>query len=226
MQEFILKNLINIFLIIFFIYGFIKGFGEGFLKKVLSFGSLILTVIITKYLTPIVATSIKDITNIESTLTSIIYDSITKSNSYDKLNVEFFKSIIDTDSIGKSIKDGLCTNIANSIINLICGILVFIIVLILIRIILKLLDVIDYIPVVGQFNKMLGGFLGVIEVIFIIWIIFTILSVLENIPKFSTFINYINESFIAKILYDNNLIKGFLSNLFANFNLSNILKKK
>ena len=66
------------------------------------------------------------------------------------------------------------TNIANGIINLMCGIAVFITVLVLVKLILKILDIVDYIPVVGQLNKMLGGVVGIAEFIMILWIFFTV----------------------------------------------------
>ena len=141
-----------------------------------------------------------------------------KSNVYDQLNVPILRDAIDTGNIQESIRDGLCTNIANAIINLICGIAVFIIVLILVKLALKVLDIIDYIPVVGQLNKILGGMFGIVEMIVITWILFTILRALENIPQVAVINNNIKESYIVSYLYNNNLIYNFLSNLFLSFN--------
>ena len=184
MQEFILKNLITIIFILLLIYGFIKGFAVGFLKKILSFGSIIVTIIATRFFTPSVSSFVKDVTNIESTLTALIYDSIIKNNFYDQINIPWLSGSVDTGSIQETIRSGLCTNIANAIINLACGIAVFIIVLILIKIVLKVLDIVDFIPVVGQLNKILGGVFGVFEMIFVVWIIFTIFRALEKNQEF------------------------------------------
>ncbi len=218
MQEIILKNLITIVFILFMIYSFVKGFKMGFVKKILSFGTIIITIIATKVFTPTIAGYVKDITNWESTLTTKIYDALMKSNVYDQLNVPILRDAIDTGNIQESIRDGLCTNIANAIINLICGIAVFIIVLILVKLALKVLDIIDYIPVVGQLNKILGGMFGIVEMIVITWILFTILRALENIPQVAVINNNIKESYIVSYLYNNNLIYNFLSNLFLSFN--------
>lgn len=217
MQELILKNLINIVFIILILYGFIKGFSEGFLKKVLSFGSIIVTIIATKYFTPIISGLVKDFTNIESTLTTIIYDVLINSTAYDKFNLGRFGGMLDTENLAKSIKDGLCTNVANALINLICGIIVFIVVLILIRLVLKALDVINYIPVIGQFNKLLGGVLGVIEIILLTWVIFTVIRGFENIPSVSILIEKIRSSSLVSFLYDNNIVYNFFSNLLNAF---------
>lgn len=219
-QEFILKNLITIVFIILLIYGFIKGFGEGFLKKILSFGSLILTIVLTKMFTPIVSNMVKDFTNIEATLSDMVYSLFIKSNAYDKINLEGLGKIINTGDIGGKIKENLCNGIANAIINLLCGIGVFIITLIIIKIIIKVLDIIDYIPMVGQFNKLLGGITGAFEIVVVLWIIFTILTVLSSVPQVEIFVKNIQKSYLVGFLYDNNPVYNFFSNLFLMFKKS------
>ena len=220
MQEFILKNLITIIFILLLIYGFIKGFAVGFLKKILSFGSIIVTIIATRFFTPSVSSFVKDVTNVESTLTALIYDSIIKNNFYDQINIPWLNGSIDTGNIQESIRSGLCTNIANAIINLVCGIGVFIVVLILIKIILKVLDIVDFIPVVGQLNKILGGAFGIFEMILIVWIVFTIFRALENVPQVKILTDNIKDSALVGYFYNNNFIFNFFANLFSAFSAS------
>lgn len=217
MQEFILKNLITIIFILFLVYGFIKGFAVGFLKKVLSFGSIIVTIIATRFFTPMVSNFVKDVTNIESTLTALIYDSIIKNNFYDQINIPWLNGSVDTGNIQESIRSGICTNIANAIINLVCGIIVFIVVLILIKIVLKILDIVDFIPVVGQLNKILGGAFGIFEMILIVWIVFTIFKALENVPQIKILTDNIKGSALVGYFYNNNFIFNFFANLFSAF---------
>lgn len=220
MQEFILKNLITIIFILLLIYGFMKGFAVGFLKKILSFGSIIVTIIATRFFTPVVSDFVKDVTNIESTLTAMIYDSIIKNNFYNQVDIPWLNSAIDTGSIQETIKNGLCTSIANAIINLSCGIAVFIIVMVLIKIVLKVLDIVDFIPVVGQLNKLMGGVFGVFEIVLVTWIVFTVFRALENIPQIEVVINNIKDSAMVGYIYNNNLVYNFFINLFSAFTVS------
>lgn len=217
MQEFILKNLITIIFIILLVLGFLKGFNEGLLKKVLSFATLITAIVLTKMFTPTVANIIKDVTNIESTLTAIIYNALVKSTSYDSLKIPFLQNAIDTGNIESTIRDGLCTNIANAFINLLCSIIIFIVALILIKFIIKLLDIIDYIPIVGQLNKLLGGALGILEVLLVVSIVFTILRVLEGSPQIKVLTDNIKDSALVGSIYKHNIVFNFLSNLFSSF---------
>lgn len=219
MQEFIFKNLILILFVLFLISGFIKGFSYGFLKKVLSLGSIIITIVATKFFTPVVSVMLKNVTNVEATLSDLLYKTIIESSTYDQLNLEGIANVFNTGDITESLKNTLCNNIANAIINLVCGIVVFIVVLFLVRLAIKVLDIVDYIPVVGQFNKLLGGVLGVIEVVLFTMIIFTILRVFEAIPQVGTLSENIKASPVIGPLYENNLIYNFFSNLFS------ILKK-
>ena len=225
MQEFILKNLITIIFVILLVYGFIRGFSQGFLKKILSFGALIVTIIVTKIFTPIVAEAVKDFTNVEATLSDMIYDVFINSSAYDKIDINGLSKIFNTGDIGSTIKNTLCINIANALINLVCGIGVFIFVLIVIRIVLAILDVVDYIPVVGQFNKILGGVLGVFEIIVFAWVVFTVLRILENVPQVSVIVENIKHSKLLWVLYDNNIIFNFFSNMFSIFKPKEISNK-
>lgn len=236
MQEFILKNLITILFIIFLVYGFVRGFSQGFAKRLLSIGSIIVAIIATKFLTPIVAGIVKDATSIESSLTDMFYNIVANTGYFDSLNLQvgganlnssngsimdfISKNIgglsigLNTEEILQSIKDTICVGIANAIINLVCGIVVFIAMLIVIKILVHALGIIDYIPILGQINKFLGGVLGVVEVIIAVWIILTIVRVLETVPQIGVLAKNINESFIIGYFYKNNLIYSFLSNLF------------
>ena len=217
MQEYILQNLITIIFILFVAYGFIKGFSLGLLKMLLSFGSIILTIIATRTFTPIFASVVKDVTNIESSLTSIIYDAIIKTNIYDSINIPWLGTAISTGSLENTIRDGLCTSIANGIINLMCGIVIFIVALIIIKILLKLLDVVNYIPLISQFNRILGGVLGVLQVILVVSIIFMVLKVLEAVPQVKMITDKIRDSYMVGYIYDNNIVYNFLSNIFNSF---------
>ena len=216
MQEFLLNNLITILFIIFVIYNFVRGFHIGLVKKILSIGTIILTIIATRFFTPIVASAVKDATNIEATLTAFIYDNLLKGNDFNSLNIPFLKDAVNTGNVESTMRDVLCNNIANAVINLLCGIVVFISVLLIIKILIKVFVLFNYIPVIGELNKILGGAFGVIEVLIIVSIIFTILRVLENISPINTIVENIKKSPIVGNIYENNVIFNYLSGLFSN----------
>ena len=79
----------------------------------------------------------------------------------------------------------------------------------------KALDVVNYIPLVGQLNKILGGVLGVVETIFIVWILFAVFRIFESVPQIKILVDNINSSFLLGPLYQNNFVYDFFANLFS-----------
>ena len=215
MEESMIKNLITIFFVILAVFSFYRGYVKGMIKMIISFASVIIAVILTRIFTPMVAETIKNVTNIESTLTSNIYKMMINTNLYDKVNIPWVKDALDTGNLEESIKNTLCTGIANAIINLVCGIAVFIVVLIVIKLIINILDVVNFIPVVGQLNKIFGGVLGVFETILILWLVFAILKVLGNIPEIKVIDDNISSAYIVGTLYNNNLVYNLFTKLLA-----------
>ena len=216
MQGFILENLITLLIIIYLAYGLIKGFNSGLLKLILSLGSLVVTIIITKTFTPMVASIVKDVTNIESTLTERIYNAFITTNTFDSFNLNLF-NIQNTGELNETIKNTICSNYANIIINIISGVGLFIASIIILKFVIKVLDIVDYIPMVGQLNKLLGAAAGVVQSLIIIWIIMVIIRVFENMPQVQNVIRNIQKSPIAWTIYTNNVIYDFLANLFPVF---------
>lgn len=216
MQGFILENLITLLIIMYLLYGLIKGFRSGLLKLILSLGSLIVTIFITRTFTPAVASVVKDVTNIESTLTEKIYNAFITTNTFDSFNLNLF-NIQNTGELNETIKNTICSNYANIIINIMSGVGLFIASIILLKFAIKMLDVVDYIPMVGQLNKILGALAGVAQSLIIIWIIMVIVRVFENMPQVQNVIRNIQKSPIAWSIYTNNVIYDFLANLFPVF---------
>ena len=216
MQGFILENLITLLIIVYLLYGLIKGFNSGLLKLILSLGSLIVTIIITRTFTPAVASIVKDVTNIESTLTERIYNAFITTNAFDSFNLNLF-NIQNTGELNETIKNTICSNYANIIINIISGVGLFIASILILKFVIRVLDIVDYIPMVGQLNKILGGLAGVAQSLIVIWIIMVIVRVFENMPQVQNVIKNIQKSPIAWNIYTNNVIYDFLANLFPVF---------
>ena len=213
MQEFILENLLTLLVVIYLLYGLIKGFKLGFLKLVLSLGSLIVAIFLTRTFTPVVTAMVKDVTNIESTLTEQIYNAFIKTNTFDSFNLNLF-NIQNTGELNETIKNTICSNYANIVINVLSGVGVFIVIIILLKIAIRVLDIVDYIPMVGQINKLLGAFAGVFQSLIIIWIILVIVRVFENMPQVQNIIKNIQKSSLLWNIYTNNVVYDFLANLF------------
>ena len=211
----IISHLITIFVILFFVFSIRRGYQLGFFKKVLSIASLIIAIVLTKNLTPTVVLLIKDYTNIKSTISSALYNVFKNSNSFDSISIEGIQNIFNLGNMNESIQDFISNTVTEGILTIFCGIITFISLMILLKIIFRLLDFIDFVPVIGQLNKVLGGGLGMIEAIFLLWIAFSIIKVLTIIPQVKIVEDYINNSIITTSIYNNNAIYNFFANLFS-----------
>ena len=195
----IVNLLITILTILFFVFSIRKGYQMGFFKKLLSIASLIIAIILTKALYINVANVTNDYTNIIPNISSALKNAFNNSSSFDNMN-ESINNISDT--------------LAKGIWEVVCGIITFIAVMLLLKIIIRLLDFIDFVPVIGKLNKILGGALGIVEAFFILWILFLIIRMLTIVPQFKIVEDYINNSFITSSVYNNNFIYNFFVNLF------------
>lgn len=211
----IISHLITIFVILFFVFSIRRGYQLGFFKKVLSIASLIIAIVLTKNLTPTVVLLIKDYTNIKSTISSALYNVFKNSNSFDSISLEGIQNIFNLGNMNESIQDFISNTVTEGILTIFCGIITFISLMILLKIIFRLLDFIDFVPVIGQLNKVLGGGLGLIEAIFLLWIAFSIIKLLTIIPQVKIIEDYINNSIITTSIYNNNAIYNFFANLFS-----------
>ena len=212
----LIKTVIFIFVLLLLIASFYSGWKKGLLKKILSLLSLVITIVVTRYLTPMVVTLIKDMTNIQSTISDFLYKTMIETKLFDNMDFENIPEINSTNSLNETIKDFISNNLTDVILHLICGIIVFILVILIVKLILKLLDLVDLIPVIGTLNKILGGVLGVAESVLIILIIFTIVKVAaNNIPTIENIVIQIKDIPLVGLLYDNNIIYNFFENLFS-----------
>ncbi len=110
------------------------------------------------------------------------------------------------DNIAVTVADGLTENIVYAI----CFIGIFIVLRIILIFLKFLAEAIAEIPVLKQFNEAGGIAYGVLRGVFIIFLFFAIVSLVASIADIGGFLDIINESFIGKILYNNNLLLKIL----------------
>lgn len=214
MQNFLMSNLIFILVILFLLFGLITGFKMGFLKKLLSFGSIIISIFCTKTFTPEVVKIVKDYTNIQSSLSDNLNKTFNETSILDKMDLSKIQNVIDIESMNLSIKEYVSTNLSNLILNILCGIAVFLVTMLILKIIIKFLDIVDIIPIVGQINKLFGGVLGVFQSLLLIWIVFAVLKFLSVLPPVKDVItNNIENTFFLNYIYENNIVYNFFANL-------------
>lgn len=214
MLDSILKFLILFVVVIYICLTVRKGYNEGFFRKVLSLITIIISILITRLFTSALVIFIKDYTNIQSTITDSLSRAFADTNIFDTINLTGLREILDTNKLNELSSEFIANNLTDFFLNAICAIFLFAITMIALKIIIYILDILDFIPVVGKINKTIGAVLGGIESILILWLVFFVIRALSNIPQIKIIEEYLKQTFFVGAIYKNNLIYNFFSALF------------
>lgn len=106
------------------------------------------------------------------------------------------------DQLTQYIGDG----VAAIILNIFSMIVLFIIAKFILQFLGKLLDKVMKLPLLHATNKMAGGCLGVLKGVIVVYILCAIFSLFSPVHMFVPFIKLINNSMIAKVFYNNNIL--------------------
>lgn len=100
----------------------------------------------------------------------------------------------------------LGASLAELIANIVSVILIFIVARLAFMIIYAILEKIVKLPVLKQIDK-IGGFLvGAVQGVLIVYLLFAVLMIFMSSPQFNGIYEAINNSIIAKYLYEHNFI--------------------
>lgn len=197
------------------------GYKKGLIKcaiNVLSFFiAIIVVILLTSPVSNIIINNTKLDDNIKLTiLEKIDFDDVNAEdlkldeNNSDSPKVvrEYINNMMKdlTKSEENNIADALAENIAIIIINIVVAIVLFFgtrFVLIFVKV---LADIVGKIPLIKQFNKAGGIIYGIASGFVKIYLILAIISIIVPVLTDSTLIDAINQSIIAKSMYDNNLL--------------------
>lgn len=115
---------------------------------------------------------------------------------------DFLKSILQ----GIGGVDQLGTSLAELIANIVSVILLFIVARLALMIIFAIIERVVKLPVLKQIDKFGGFLLGAVQGVLIVFVLFTVLMLLLSSAQFNGIHDAINNSIIAKYLYEHNFI--------------------
>lgn len=224
-----------IVLLIFIISGWI-AYKRGFILSLFKLVSRIVSIFLSYKLYPVVSAFLRNVSPLYEAIKSKIAPSVLtestvqsntlagqsaainnlqipgfiKSSLIENNNPEIYK-ILNVDGL----RDYIAGYIANICINIISLILVFIIVSIGLRIIIGILDLISKLPVLSPINNLFGLIFGVISGLINIWLFFIVLFIFQSNPLFEKVFILLEESLIAGLLYEYNLLLKWITGIFV-----------
>lgn len=198
-------------------------YNRGLISTLFGFCSTLLSLVLSRLLSPVVANILRGTSLFESIKeyigNSIVENGTGGENGFiSNLGIpDFLKTaLLDNDNkeVYKALnvtnpKDYVSEYIASFVINIIAMVLVFVLVFILIKVLANTLNIVSKLPILKTANRLGGGILGFVQAVLIIWIGLAILTMLYGKPMFNDANEAVANSLIASKFYDSNiLIKG------------------
>lgn len=220
--------------------GFGLGWYKGFLVTVLSLASNVVSWIAAFAGYKALASFILEKTNLDNSLLYLtagvekLSDMTVANVDVATLSQERIVSIIEASDLPSPIESMMTNNILNrvfagqgittlsdyfnqTIINLSLSLISFLIIFLAVKIIsmfvVGLIDHIVELPVLKQFDKIVGGAAGVLQAVFVVAIIFAIVPIAMSVLPLENFNEIIQSSLFGRLFFNNNIIFGVLKSV-------------
>ena len=207
----IIVDLIIVGILVLCIFlGYKRGLTGSLLKIVTFLFALIIAFILFKPVSNFIINNTKLDENLESSIKSMfleVEENDTSSNMPTAMTDYINKVIEDAaDDAKTAVVETAARDVAISIINLGVVIVVYIIARIILIFVKGIASLITKLPVIKQFDKLGGIIFGLLKALVIIYVILAIISFVSPVITDSGVIDAINQSFIGKGMYNNNIL--------------------
>ncbi|MTI65290.1 MAG: CvpA family protein [Firmicutes bacterium] len=215
-------NIVDIIILIILLINSISGLTKGFIVSVFNLLGLLLSFFIAKNYYEVIANYIKETPSIYTKILDFVNNRVyglmegmgnSKADSFFDIfklpkpikelmiNSEQFRDT-STETVS-SLNNFFVGSLTDILINIISFILAFFIAWGILQILIGLLDLLAHLPIIKQFNRMLGFGFGLIKGILIIFLLFALIT-----PVVTMY----SEGLIAKSIFDSNIGYYFYSN--------------
>ncbi|HWT27727.1 MAG TPA: CvpA family protein [Mobilitalea sp.] len=207
------------------------GLRVGMIKTIFSLFSLIVALVLTVWISP----TVNDMLKGNEKFYSVITENVDKMLAIKDENPDASKRIdlIEGFHLPQSIKDKLIENngnkelykslgvnnfneyvasyVAGIIINALAFMITFIVLIIIIWTACFALDIVSKLPILNQINKLAGFLAGLVHGLVIVWLFFLLLTVLGGTKFGQDALRMIGDNDILSLIYNNNLLLGFIT---------------
>lgn len=228
-------NLLDIIIIAIIAFSVFSGAVRGFTLTVLRFASFLVSAFLAYILYPVVARLLgsgvlsslsvyaegsEHIYNVDlagqlvSSLTPNQIDTVVQNANLPAP----FDSVLHGNLTNQALASQHATTLGDyfntTIVNVLLGIISFILLFLLFRLILSIVinatNYVTRLPVLKQFNSLLGGALGLVRGILIVFVIFMIAPVVITLLPGEPITQYINGSLLSPFFYNSNFLLSLI----------------
>jgi uncharacterized membrane protein required for colicin V production len=227
-------NVIDIIVVVIILLLCIRGVFKGLVYSIFDFFSYIIAAYLAiKYNSPLTKilskTPLYDKINISlNEFLSKNFNSISVE-SIENLDINVFKTSLDTYNLPEETKDmivesidinsifntgdivnSIALGLTNLFITVISILIIFFIVKVILGIVAFTINGVMKLPILNSINKIFGGIFGLLTGIMIILAVFALLSIFNLTQTFTTLSQQLDNSIIARIFYDHNILLNYI----------------
>lgn len=181
------------------------GYRKGFVTLAIKFFAFIIAIAITFIIYKPVSNVVINVTQIDESIENSILE---KANEIMK-NEENETS----NKMLEDAKTGILPQTAREIaVNIVTGgvvLILFIAVRIALKFVTALANIVAKLPIIKQFNEMGGLLYGVLRGVLVVYIAMLLIGVVGQINPQNSIHQNINESYVGKMMYENNVLNIF-----------------
>lgn len=181
------------------------GYRKGFVTLAIKLFAFIIAIAITFVIYKPVANVVINVTGIDESIENAILE---KAN-----NIMTNEENETSNKMLEEAKTGILPQTAREIaVNIVTGgvvLILFIAVRIALKFVTALANIVAKLPIIKQFNEMGGLLYGVLRGILVIYIAMLLIGVAGQINPQNSIHQNINESYVGKMMYENNVLNIF-----------------
>ncbi len=208
--------LIDIVVISILLLNIIMGYKKGVINAIFSICTFLIAIVITLVLYKPVSNIIIENTDIKQNIKTMIINNnkkeeeqpqeIKQNNIY--TYIENAAQNVAAEAKDKAVET-MAETIATKAIEIITCVILFILTRIILIVLKFLTKTIEHLPIIKQCNEIGGLIYGILKGLIIIYLILTVMFLVISIRENGTIANAIEQSYVTKFFYNNNIIVNY-----------------
>lgn len=183
------------------------AYKKGLVNLAIGLCAFVISIAITVILYQPISNLVINVTNIDETIENAIYE---KANAIMQENVSGNEV---TDNVIEMTKNEMLPETARNLaVNIVTGgviIVLFVAVKIILRFVSSFANAVAKLPIIDQINKAGGLVYGILRGVLVIYVILLLSSIPAQINPNNIMNENIDQSYLGKIMYENNILKVF-----------------
>lgn len=183
------------------------AYKKGMVKLAIGLCTFVIAIVLTFILYRPISNLVINVTGIDEAIENTIYEKANNIMKENKSEDGLTNQIIET------AKNEMLPETTRSLaVNIVTGgviIILFVAIKIALRFVSILADAIAKLPIIDQLNKATGMVYGILRGILIIYVTLLILNIPEQLTPNNAINQSINQSFVGKTMYRNNILNVF-----------------